>query len=158
MNLSKMFTLQKELNDNISTRRSLSEYVLSQRTLLALHVKLGELANATRCFKFWSDKAPQPREIVFNEYIDSLNFILSLGLDKGYTDIDVDIKHSEYCLTDQFLNLYIDIDDFIITSSKDHYATIFDDFLSLGASLGFSKDEIELAFLSKNQLNHKNLT
>nr|WP_321835564.1 dUTP diphosphatase [Clostridium butyricum] len=53
---------------------------------------------------------------------------------------------NDYCLSDQFLNLYIDINDLIASPSMDHYQTLFEDLLSLGLTLGFSEDEISGQF------------
>ncbi len=154
MNLKNLFELQKQLNEEIDYNQELSDYVISRRKMLALHVEIGELANETRCFKYWSNKKPSPKKVILEEYVDALHFILTLGLDRDYTDIDLNPKDSEYCLTDQFLNLYIDINDMMITASKDHYITLFEDFLTLGMSLGFSDAEIEEAYLKKNKINH----
>jgi dimeric dUTPase (all-alpha-NTP-PPase superfamily) len=72
---------------------------------------------------------------------------LTLGIDHKYTDlIAVSINPNDYCLSDQFLNLYIDINDLIASPSMDHYLTLFEDLLSLGLTLGFSEEQIENAF------------
>lgn len=147
MNLNKLFDLQQDLNYRLVEGHDLDEYVLSQRKALGLHVQIGKLANSTNCFKFWNKKDSIDRKVVLEDYLYSLFFILSIGLDKCYTDINLNPRHSEYCLTDQFLTLYIDINDLVITSSKDHYKTIFDDFLSLGLSLGFTDEEIENTYI-----------
>ena len=147
MNLNKLFDLQKDLNYRLVEGHDLDEYVLSQRKALGLHVQIAKLANSTNCFKFWNKKDSEDRKVVLENYLCSLFFILSIGIDKCYTDININPRHSEYCLTDQFLTLYIDINDLVITSSKDHYKTIFDDFLSLGLSLGFSDEEIENTYI-----------
>ncbi|MEW8956278.1 dUTP diphosphatase [Clostridium sp.] len=154
MNLQKLFQLQKELNDRILEEHNLNNSSLFPKKILALQVELGELANETRCFKYWSTKEPSNKEVILEEFVDCLHFILTIGLDKGFCDIDVETIAGEYSLTDQFLNLYIDLNDLVITSSKDHYVTLFEDFLSLGHTLGFTSKEIEEAYLSKNKKNH----
>lgn len=50
----------------------------SEKRLLALLVELHELANETKCFKFWSSKPVGNREKVLMEYVDVLHFILSI--------------------------------------------------------------------------------
>jgi dimeric dUTPase (all-alpha-NTP-PPase superfamily) len=155
MNLEKLFLLQKELDTKIRKQRTLEDRPLLQKKLLALQVELGELANETRCFKYWSDKGPSDKEVILEEYVDCLHFILSVGLEKGYEDIKPELKHIESPLTDQFLTLYIDVNDFIICSSKDHYITLFEDFLNLGISLNFTIEDIEDSYLRKNSTNHK---
>jgi dimeric dUTPase (all-alpha-NTP-PPase superfamily) len=155
MNLYKLFTLQKDLDDKIKKQHNLENKTLLPKKLLALQVELGELANETRCFKYWSIKPSSDRETILAEYVDCLHFILSIGLEKDYTDIQLDPKHMDSALTDQFLNLYIDVNDFMISSSKDQYITLFENFISLGYSLSFTTEEIEEGYLSKNNVNHE---
>lgn len=147
MNLNKLFDLQRVLNDKLVEGHELDDYVLSQRKALGLHVQIGKLANSTNCFRFWDKKDSIDRKVVLEDYLYSLFFILSIGIDKCYADITLNPRHSEYCLTDQFLTLYIDINDLVITSSKDHYKTLFDDFLTLGLSLGFTEEGIENTYI-----------
>ncbi len=155
MNFSKLFKLQENLDNRILQQRGLDNKSLTSKKILALQVEIAELANETRCFKFWSDKGPSNKSIILEEYVDCLHFILTLGLEKQFNDIEVEIRDLQYDITAQFLNLYVDINDFIVSSSRDHYLTLFEDFLSLGKSLRFSIDEIEEAYIEKNSINHK---
>lgn len=155
MNFSKLFKLQENLDNHILQQRGLDNKSLTSKKILALQVEIAELANETRCFKFWSDKGPSNKNIILEEYVDCLHFILTLGLEKQFNDIEIETKELQYDITAQFLNLYVDINDFIVSSSRDHYLTLFEDFLSLGKSLGFSIDEIEEAYIEKNSINHK---
>ena len=139
MNLQKLYALQKELDSRIVSEHNLQSENLIQRKTLALQVEIGELANETRCFKYWSDKAPSPKDVILEEYVDCLHFILSIGLEKNFQDIHLEPKLPDSSLTDQFLNLYIDLNDFIICLSHDQYITLFEDFLNLGLSLGFQR-------------------
>ena len=88
MNLQQLFTMQKELDDFIEQTQNIQQDVFQEKGL-ALLVELAELANETRCFKFWSTKGPSAREVILEEYVDSIHFILSLGLLKGYTSIEM---------------------------------------------------------------------
>lgn len=156
MNLAKLFELQENLDERIRENHQLQGESLLSKKILALQVELAELANETRCFKFWSDKKPSDKGVILEEYVDCLHFILTLGIEKGFTDIKLDNKELlQYDITAQFLNLYIDINDFVICSSRDQYITLFEDFLSLGKILGFTAGEIEEAYYEKNNVNHK---
>lgn len=155
MNLAKLFRLQENLDKRIREEHKLNEESLLSKKVLALQVELAELANETRCFKYWSNKNSSAKETVLEEYVDCLHFILALGLEKGFTDIELEDKEPQFDVTAQFLNLYIDINDFVICSSKDHYITLFEDFLTLGKMLGFNTIEIEGSYYIKNSLNHK---
>ena len=82
MNLHKLFTMQHALDQYIQSNKQVTEDVFMKKGL-ALIVELAELANETRCFKFWSEKGPSERSVILEEYVDSIHFILSLGIEKG---------------------------------------------------------------------------
>ena len=52
MDLQKLFSIQKNLDDRILKLHNLQATPLLPKKLLALQVELGELANETRCFKY----------------------------------------------------------------------------------------------------------
>ncbi|MGG4002815.1 dUTP diphosphatase, partial [Geobacillus stearothermophilus] len=83
MNWPLFYDMQRALDERIETEHGLMEEDLFARKQLAFLVELGELANETRCFKFWSIKPPAPAERVLEEYVDGLHFLLSLGLECG---------------------------------------------------------------------------
>ena len=87
MNVSHLFAIQKVLDDRILAEHGLEGSDLFVKKIIALHVELGELANETRSFKYWSKKGPSPREIILEEFVDVLHFTLSLGIDLGCTDL-----------------------------------------------------------------------
>lgn len=155
MNLKKLFNLQKELDSRILSEHNLNADNLFSKKALALQVEVGELANETRCFKYWSKKGPSPEENILEEFVDCLHFILSIGIDKNFEHIEITAANYGDKITEQFLDLFIDINDFLICSSIDHYITLFEDFLSLGLNLGFTEDKIEEAYLKKNLINHE---
>lgn len=155
MNLEKLFKLQKELDSRIIDQHHLQDRTLLSEKILALQVEIAELANETRCFKYWSNKKPSSREVILEEYVDSLHFILSIGLEYKFDDIKLNYSASDSRATDQFVNIYIDITDFIVCSSKDHYITLFEDFMTLGLTLDFTEDEIEEFYYKKNNTNHE---
>lgn len=155
MNFKKLFEMQKELDKNILVQHNLEIASINVDKTLALEVEIGELANETRCFKYWSNKKPSPKEKIIEEYVDCLHFILSLGLDYDFSDTPIKIASSDVRPSEQFINLYIDLTDFIVCSSRDHYETLFEDFLTLGFSLGFSEEDIENAYNKKNCINHE---
>lgn len=154
MQFNDLFLLQRKLDSHIAEEHCLDNTILSKK-ILALQVEVGELANETRCFKFWSNKKASSKDVILEEYVDCLHFILSIGLDKKYETLDIPLINSDASITDQFLNIFIDINDFVTCSSKDHYLTLFQDFISLGFSLNFTTDDIKNGYLKKNKINHK---
>ena len=87
MNLQQLFTMQRQLDQHIEDKHQLHKEDLVPRKLLALLVEMGELANETRCFKFWSVKPPAEDAVILEEFVDGVHFILSLGIEKGYDDL-----------------------------------------------------------------------
>ena len=152
MNLNKFFIHQEDLNKHIPMDKSLNSYKLTARKHLALQVKISDLANETKCFVYWQSKDFQVcKETVLEKYMDCFSHILTIGLDKGYDKLEsIVVKPNDYCLSDQFLNLLIDINDLIISPSIDHYNTLFEDFISLGISLGISTNTIDEQFFNNN--------
>jgi dimeric dUTPase (all-alpha-NTP-PPase superfamily) len=156
MNIDKLFTMQMVLDNRIEKEHKLENENLIDEKILALIVELGELANETRCFKFWSKRAPSPKEIILEEYVDCLHFILSIGLYYKYSNIELTpLNSTNSDLTPTFLGLNLSISNFINSSSKEGYINIFYNFLLLGNLLGFTEEDIENAYVSKNEINHE---
>ena len=148
MNIQPLFKVQKKYNDSLPINDELTSHKLQVRKNLEFEITLGSLANETNCFNYLKKKTtPINLTSVFNKYISCLSLALSLGIDHKYTDlIAVSMSPNDYCLSDQFLNLYIDINDLIASPSMDHYLTLFEDLLSLGLTLGFSESQIQNTF------------
>ncbi|CDQ39527.1 dUTP diphosphatase [Virgibacillus salexigens] len=178
MNLNKLFEIQKELDTKIVNEHSLQDQDLLPKKILALQVELGELANEWRGFKFWS-KDQEPRNFwtprlpeadspLLEEYVDCLHFILSIGLELGYTSVLVNkqiklhlslsVGYEEVnniTISKQFSDVFYSISELEDTQGLDEYVTTFAEFISLGEMLGFSTEQIEQAYLDKNKVNHE---
>ncbi|SHH47241.1 dUTP diphosphatase [Tepidibacter thalassicus] len=158
MNLEKLYNLQQKLDEKINNTHNLINQSLISHKILALQVEVGELANETRCFKFWSLKGPSPKNIILEEFVDCLHFILSIGLNLKFNDITINDLNSENTnedLTNTFLNFFDSISLLKNNISKENYINMFSKFLSLGKQLNFSPEEIEKSYLHKNNINHK---
>ncbi|MGV8982135.1 dUTP diphosphatase [Clostridium sp.] len=104
MQLEELYQKQRELDQLIVTKRftkpngeeldGSSKCFLADR-LLALSVEVSELANATRSFKYWSDKPSECDERVIDEYADVLHFFLSVGNTLGFTPNEVEIAYEK---------------------------------------------------------------
>ena len=155
MNLHKLFEMQKALDTFIETTLKIEGDVFKEKGL-ALMVELAELANETRCFKFWSTKGPSERSIMLEEYVDSIHFLLSLGLMKGFTSIkEWPVIEEKHKLTDVFLMAQEVILTFIPNPTEDHYREIWRCYSLIAYNLGFSFEEIVHAYLEKNEENYK---
>jgi len=153
--INELFNIQKQLDDKILKEHGLEETNLLQPKTLALLVELGELANETRCFKYWSKKGPSEREVILEEYVDCLHFILSIGLHEGYRAIAPVQRISAENETALFLEIYRITNQLQQESTHEGYLELFEAFLSLGEKLGFVWEEIYSAYLKKNEVNHQ---
>ena len=154
MNLTELFKMQKELYHFIQTNNGV-EGDLFEKKGLALIVELAELANETRAFKFWSSKGPSEREILLEEYVDSIHFLLSLGIEK---DLDSLEEWPEPAIGNDLTALFLKtgkaIHEFMDRASVSNYLEIWSCYGAIAQVLGFSYDEVLEAYLAKNQKNY----
>lgn len=146
---------QDQLDSRIFRLHQTSREQTTQKRILALLVELGELANETRCFKFWSLKGPNTQEIIAQEYSDGLHFFLSLGI-----DLKDDTEHLESVCsysdpTQQFLFIYQLVSKLLIDFTTELYRQAFSEYLGLAQLLGMSGEDILNHYLSKNATNHQ---
>ncbi|MEK3798111.1 dUTP diphosphatase [Peribacillus sp. FSL H8-0477] len=157
MNVEKLFKMQDALDRHIEEKHGLENTNLIEKKILALLVELGELANETRCFKFWSLKGPAAKESILAEYVDGVHFILSLGIACAFKDTVTemtDVVDKGQDPTSMFITLYRDIVLFDQDRTESRYRQVFQDYLALGNLLGFSSEDIERAYVDKNQINY----
>lgn len=148
MDIQPMLEMQKRFNENLNINEELDSYKLRARKNLEFEINLGALANETACFNYLLNNTKDiDIDKVFTKYITCISQVLTLGIDHNYTDINkISMNPNDYCLSDQFLTLYIDINDLIASPSVDHYQTLFEDLLSLGLTLGFTEEKIKNGF------------
>ncbi len=157
MNLERLFQMQKGLDSHIEEKHNLQNEDLFDRKVLALLVEIGELANETRSFKFWSIKPSSAKEVILEEFVDGVHFILSLGIECGYDTERMNLNGGESSLTvtEQFLYVYDRIIIFQKSRSLDDYINLFVSYLGLASLLGFINEEIERAYFHKNEVNYQ---
>lgn len=149
-----LFSMQKRLDTYIMQNNNLQENEeLFQKKILALLVELGELANETRCFKFWSMKPSSAKEKVLEEYVDGIHFILSLGLDKNLEFVSQHTDVVDLSTTDHFIHVFKKCILFKNNPTQPNYHSLFTSYLQLGALLGFNEEDIQKAYTQKNEIN-----
>src|SRR5699024_6622427 len=154
MNWASLYDMQQKLDTYIIETHQLENESLFDERMLALLVELGELANETRCFKFWSHKKANERDVILEEYVDNIHFILSVGLT---TDLRYESKEpvqpTNNSLTSQSQRSSTACRVFNKKRRKETYQTMFDSSLRIRLSLGFSTKDIQHAYLKKNENN-----
>src|SRR5690625_622974 len=183
MNLSKLFPIQKKLDDRIVKEKGLEGQDLLDEKILALQVELGELANEWRGFKFWSeDQSPNitychacngygyfdstyqeacgychatgiQENPLLEEYVDTIHFAISIANDLG-------VHEHEYLPTRyQDLNLAVigitNLATIIVYSrKKDHIRSLLNNLITLGYQFGFTETDVKKAYDKKNAENY----
>lgn len=149
IDLASLYIKQSELDARIADNHHVTYETTRERRILALLVEIGEFANATRCFKYWSNKASEPLDIVLDEYVDGLHFFLSLGI-----DIKVNKKTYNYTkhadnLTKQVLETYRLTSIFYKNQDEKSYIKAFQAFINIVPLLKVRWNVIEKAYYKK---------
>ena len=94
---------------------------------------------------------------LLEEYVDALHFILSIGLELNIPEIyGTETKWDELTsvetdITQQFLLVFENVNTLVHVID---WLNLFADFYILGELLGFTWEQIEEAYMSKNAENH----
>ncbi|GAA0429228.1 dUTP diphosphatase [Lentibacillus halophilus] len=155
MEWSSLYVMQNQLDEYIASQHYLQKEDLFHKKYLALLTELGELANETRCFKFWSTKSRNEQSIILEEYVDGIHFILSLGLEKGYRNEPGTINTESPNELEQFIRVYDACNAFYHHPSEQHYQELFGEYVRLGELLGFDEQAIIGAYREKNNINYQ---
>jgi dimeric dUTPase (all-alpha-NTP-PPase superfamily) len=122
-----------------------------KKNKLELLVEIGELANESKCFKYWSKKEVN-RELMLLEFADCIIMTLCLFnynnlelLDKEYKVLDDP--------SDQIAYLYKLCSEFYFTDNTELLHEILFNFINLGKLLNITKEEIVKASIKKIDLD-----
>ncbi|MCG7335474.1 dUTP diphosphatase [Sporosarcina sp. ACRSM] len=155
MQLTTLFSMQRELDAFIQQNRDKQTDVFLEKGL-ALLVELAELANETRCFKFWSQKGPSEETVILEEYVDSIHFLLSLGIEKELDTLsDWPEGEVEGNLTQLFLKTTAVIHRFLNELTMEAYQEIWIHYGAIAKKLGFTNEDIIKAYIAKNEENYE---
>lgn len=154
MKLQQLFEMQRQLDHFIEETQHITHDVFKEKGL-ALLVELAELANETRCFKFWSTKGASERDVILEEFVDSIHFLLSLGNMKGYLIEQWPQMEQTADLTITFIRTNQVIGSFIENPTKERYMTIWEHYSMIAYHLNFSLNDIVNAYMEKNEKNYE---
>ncbi len=151
-----LYSEQKKLDDYIYQVKKIDNKDTFPSRQLAFLVEMGELANELRHFKFWSLKPPSSKQIIIEEYVDGLHFLLSIGISLKH-HYQPKVKKVHPLTKEEFVNYFLHL---FTLGQKDLRKThafeeLFDAFLMLGVYLDFSEQEIFDHYALKNEKNHK---
>ena len=152
--LKDLFVLQKELDLEIAHNHQITYESTRNKRIVALLVELGEFANTTRTFKFWSNKGMEEKSVVLDEFADGLHFLLSLGIDKGYIVDSIEFEDDKLVLTDNLLKTYELISNYQKEQTLDNYLKMFSSYLRALFKINYSWQEAKEAYYIKCKVNH----
>jgi dimeric dUTPase (all-alpha-NTP-PPase superfamily) len=115
-------------------------------------VEIGELANATRCFKYWSLKGPEPKEKILDEIADVIHFWLRmLNFDDYIIPREfMTIDSAEYIkartLIQMFNRLYCE-------AVEEDWFNVYGILVCIIEKMGYTKYEVEAAYEKKYEEN-----
>jgi dimeric dUTPase (all-alpha-NTP-PPase superfamily) len=155
MNYSKfniIYETNKELDELFDN--AFTDPEMYKKNQLELIVEIGELANETRFFKYWSNK-PIDMDKVKEEYADCFMMTLyffnkkNISLEEEFTNVDEEDK------VEIFARLYKLAIDFYYNNDKDTIKELLATLVKLGYIIGFNDQDIIDASLNKINRNKK---
>lgn len=157
MNLQQLFKVHGAMENQIRAVSNLNEDMLGKENIfdlrfLAFQVKVGELANLTKCYKYARIKDNLPKEKLMMRYIDALKFLLSIGNINDFNIINFDsitaIEDSSSIIK-VFSNIFEYINEVRELAQRDiyidalnAYMKLFAEFIKLADHLGFTIEEV----------------
>ncbi|TWT04624.1 dUTP diphosphatase [Planomicrobium sp. CPCC 101079] len=157
MELSKLFEVQRVLDAEIEKKHPTEQRERITKKFVAIFVEAGELANELpEIFKFWSNKKNNYEKALV-ELVDVWHFTISLGLEFGYELLDFSkvVKNQETGdRAAEFNNLFYRITRFESDEDSVEYMRLVSTLYRIGEMLGFTWEQIESAYMNKNQINH----
>ncbi|MER2038400.1 MAG: dUTP diphosphatase [Solibacillus sp.] len=154
MEFKQLFEMQRELDAFIEETQNVQKDVFVEKSL-ALLVELAELANETRCFKFWSTKGPSERTVILEEFVDSIHFMLSLGNMRKLTLQEWPKVEEKYELTPAFIEATNAVLTFLKEQTYENYDALWKQYSILAYNLGFTESDIIKAYMEKNEKNYE---
>ncbi|RUO86671.1 dUTP diphosphatase [Spiroplasma endosymbiont of Megaselia nigra] len=148
---------QKKLDKHILTKFNLNDNETFEKRILAFLVELAEFINEQRDFKYWSVKPASAKDILLEEYIDGIHFLISIG-----NSLTVDFKtyqyHNEYCqeninLTKLYLDCFAVAKELIKNQTSEVYFKVLNQYLIIAEQLKFTEDDLLTAYNKKNKIN-----
>jgi dimeric dUTPase (all-alpha-NTP-PPase superfamily) len=145
------------MENHIKTVSNLDEDMLGRENIfdlrfLAFQVKVGELANLTKCYKYAAIKDNLPKERLMIRYIDALKFLLSIGNINNFNIISFEsIKGTKdsSSIIKVFSNIFEYINEVRDLSQRGNYIDslnaymkLFAEFIKLAEHLGLTMDEV----------------
>ena len=153
--LSEVYERNKELDYIFVDKFSKQDKDMFRKNKIELLVEIGELANETKCFKYWTNKEPN-RDFVLEEYADCIIMTLCLYnyYDLELEDIEYEVKED---VNDEIAYLYKLGSELYFNDNTELIKEFLFNLINLASLINISKQEIVEATLRKIKLETKRL-
>lgn len=151
--LTEIYKLNKELDAEFIEKYQANEK--TEENFLSLLVEIGELANETRCFKYWSSKSPSEKEVILEEFADVITMVLCFCNYLKVEEQELMYLHTDLkmrSISEQFIELYKVVSQLDENYNKEYILLILSKVLVLGFSLGYNEEDMEQAVLRKMKI------
>lgn len=142
LNIKDIYKETKHLDELFALQYDIRSQEIIKKYKLELLVEFGELANETRCFKFWSTRQTGDKEKVLEEYIDCLFMILyfcnitNVSLEEEFPVVE------EKDIITTFLTLYEYGSDLSKNLERETIKKLLVEILYLASLLDFTLDDL----------------
>lgn len=153
--LTEIYKETKFLDELFAKESNIDGEEMLKKNILELLVEIGELANETRCFKYWSKKQPSDKEIILEEYIDCLSMVLYFSNITGINLTEEFPKEEHLDIIQTFIKLYHNTSLLNEELNKDRVKRILVDIMYLGKLLGFNIEDLERVTKKKSLIIQK---
>lgn len=157
MDLIKLYESQMKLEqivrENIGmTEEEFTSVEMIDKRIFAFKVELGELANEHGWFKYWKQSHLMDRDKTLEELVDCVHFLLAIGIYRKYARFVVELNNVDVYTALTIKDLYTGIMERPIKSAGQWKGSL-EQLVAIGIKLGYSIEQIELAYYSKNRKN-----
>ncbi len=153
--LKEIYQESKRLDSLFGEQNDLFSDEIIEKNILELLVEFGELANETRCFKYWSIKPMSDKEVILEEYIDCLFMILCFC---NMTNVSMDEAFptaTQENIVGTFLTLYKDGFNLKKNLPKETVKQLLVNILYLADLLNFQYEDIKKGVSKKSLIIKK---
>ena len=151
LDLSNIYKITKQIDEQFALYYGNDDEIV-RKNRLELLVELGELANETRCFKYWSMNQTGEKEKVLEEYIDCLFMALYFS---NITGISLDEEFPSSLngdIIDTFLSLNKFASSISVVPKKEEVKKILVELDHLAKLLNFTIEDLERVTKIKSKI------
>ena len=126
---------------------------IANKNILELLVELGEFANETKVFKYWSIKKPKDIDTVLEEAADCMLMIMYFCHRIDMDISKIKLNYFEEDPTSIFIRLFDECSELKGDMTESKLATILNDMISIVKACGYSEEDFIRVCFMKMHIN-----